>query len=154
VTTRDLSQSQEWAIAALVFGCCALFVLARLGGAWGTGAAVLAFILPIATVKLARSLALTEAAVIARRGEPPTPVTHQTLGLGAPPGRRLGGGPQRVTTVIAFLLGTTGTQFALRAFPSRPHHFGPAPVLFAFWCLAVAVFIFYAVPRQIARGST
>ena len=148
LTTRDLSQGQEAGMAAVVFGYCLLFVLARLEGAAAIAGAVLAFLLPIAVIELARSMATTEAEVIARRGIP-EPVQHQTLGLGAPSLRRLGGGPQRITTAIAMSLGSAGVQFAAHVFPARRHDLGPVPLLFMLWTVSAALFIYFAVPRQI-----
>jgi len=148
LTTRDLSQGQEAGMAAIVFGYCLLFVLARLEGAAAIASAVLAFLLPIAVIELARSMATTEAEVIARRGIP-EPVQHQTLGLGAPSLRRLGGGPQRITTAIAMSLGSAGVQFAAHVFPARRHDLGPVPLLFMLWTVSAALFIYFAVPRQI-----
>ncbi len=148
LTTRDLSQGQEAGMAAIVFGYCLLFVLARLEGAAAIAGAVLAFLLPIAVIELARSMATTEAEVIARRGIP-EPVQHQTLGLGAPSLRRLGGGPQRITTAIAMSLGSAGVQFAAHVFPARRHDLGPVPLLFMLWTVSAALFIYFAVPRQI-----
>ncbi len=135
-------------MAAIVFGYCLLFVLARLEGAAAIAGAVLAFLLPIAVIELARSMATTEAEVIARRGIP-EPVQHQTLGLGAPSLRRLGGGPQRITTAIAMSLGSAGVQFAAHVFPARRHDLGPVPLLFMLWTVSAALFIYFAVPRQI-----
>jgi len=148
LTTRDLSQGQEAGMAAIVFGYCLLFVLARLEGAAAIAGAVLAFLLPIAVIELARSMATTEAEVIARRGIP-EPVQHQTLGLGAPSLRRLGGGPQRITTAIAMSLGSAGVQFAAHVFPARRHDLGPVPLLLMLWTVSAALFIYFAVPRQI-----
>ena len=148
LTTRDLSQAQEAGMATIVFGYFLLFVLARLEGAAAIAGAVLAFLLPIAVIELARSMATTEAEVIARRGIP-EPVQHQTLGLGAPSLRRLGGGPQRITTAIAMSLGSAGVQFAAHVFPARRHDLGPVPLLFMLWTVSAALFIYFAVPRQI-----
>ena len=148
LTTRDLSQAQEAGMATIVFGYFLLFVLARLEGAAAIAGALLAFLLPIAVVQLARSMATTEAEVIARRGIP-EPVQHQTLGLGAPSLRRLGGGPQRITTAIAMSLGSAGVQFAAHVFPARRHDLGPVPLLFMLWTVSAALFIYFAVPRQI-----
>ena len=148
LTTRDLSQAQEAGMATIVFGYFLLFVLARLEGAAAIASALLAFLLPIAVVQLARSMATTEAEVIARRGLP-EPVQHQTLGLGAPSLRRLGAGPQRITTAIAMSMGSAGVQFAAHVFPSRRHDLGPVPLLFMLWTVAAALFIYFAVPRQI-----
>lgn len=135
-------------MAAIVFGYCLLFVLARLEGAAAIASVLLAFVLPIAVVQLARSLAVTEAEVIARRGIP-EPVQHQTLGLGAPSLRRLGAGPQRITTAIAMFLMSAGVQFAAHVFPSRRHELGLVSLLFMLWTIAAALFIYFAVPRQI-----
>lgn len=148
---RDLSLFQEAAFAVIAFFYLSLFVLLRLGHWAAIAAALLAFLLPLAVISLVRSLAVTEAAIITRDGEP-VAFEHTGLGLSMPPTRRLVG-PRSVTGKTAMLMAVASPQIALGFLPTEAQAADWLPIVFTLWSWAAAAFIGVGLPRLIASNG-